>query len=109
MSNESLGPIQVVDTSPFAINDALRQLVDRIDEVKGLRGRAAIFDRVQVSDPEELTDAVNLGTSAGTFVTLATDQNISGEKTFLAPARFVLPVRYVDSGGHLIHAFGTIA
>lgn len=101
-NNESLGPLQVMDNSVLSINDALRQVQDRLDEAKGLRGRATILDRTQVSDPTEQTDAVNLGTTAGIIVTLATDQTITGKKTF------TLPLRMVDAGGNLIHAFGTL-
>lgn len=43
MSNDSLGPIQVYDATVFSINDAFRQIVERIDELKGLRGSLTIF------------------------------------------------------------------
>jgi hypothetical protein len=104
---DSLGSIMVADNSPFAINDAFRQLADRIDEIKGLRGRSLIFDRTKVSDPTELTDAVNLGSTAGVIVTLTTDQTISGAKTFTGATVMVVPIRIVDASGFLIHAFGT--
>lgn len=103
MSNESLGPINVADLSIFAINDALRQVVDRIDEAKGLRGRAVIFDRTQVGTPTEATDAVNLGTASGTIVTITGAQTVFGAKTFQGVA-----VRVTDSAGHLLHSFGAI-
>lgn len=67
MANDSLGPIQIFEATPSAINDALRQLVDRIDELRGLRGEQTIF----------------------------------GQTTFSGVA-----VRVLDSGGHLVHAFG---
>lgn len=38
MANESLGPILVGGNSVHDINEALRQIVERIDEVAGLRG-----------------------------------------------------------------------
>lgn len=56
----SLGPIQVTGNSVFEINDALRQIQERIDEAKGLRGRHRVFDRVGVSSPTEAGDAATL-------------------------------------------------
>jgi hypothetical protein len=101
-NNDSLGPIMIADMSVFAINDALRQIGDRIDDSKGLRGRAQIFDRTQVSDPVIGTDAVNLDTATGVIVTLDTDQTVVGTKSF------TLPVRMIDANGFLIHSFGTL-
>ena len=56
---ESLGPIRVGVVSVEGINLALRQVMERLDELKGLRGRTLMFDRLQVSHPTEVNDAVN--------------------------------------------------
>ena len=103
--NLSLGPLQVFDNDVASINDALRQVCDRIDEAKGLRGRALIFDRTQVSAPAEGTDAVNLDAANSAllpFVTTDGNQTITGEKIFTAP------VRILGDDGELIHAFGAL-
>ena len=42
MPNQSLGPVQVTDVTVLAINDALRQLQERIDALKGLSGGTTI-------------------------------------------------------------------
>ena len=53
MSNRlSLGPVQVVENSVISINDALRQIQNRLDEMKGLRGRSLTFDRIKVRSEE---------------------------------------------------------
>lgn len=57
----SLGPVQVTGLSLVEINDALRQLQDRMDEIHGLRGKAFIYDRTRVSAPTIDEDAINLG------------------------------------------------
>jgi hypothetical protein len=88
MPNTSLGPIQLADASLSAINDAFRQLTDRIDAQAGLRGRAQVFDRLGVSTPTQAGDAVNLG-SAPTDLTLNS-------------------LRIIDADGNLIHSFGAI-
>lgn len=70
--NLSQGPVQVFDNSVTSINDALRQIVDRMDENKGLRGRAVIHDRVGVSDPLEASDAVSKQSISGEITSLPT-------------------------------------
>ena len=54
----SLGPVQIFDADVLSINEALRQLSERIDELKGLRGRTLIYDRVRADDPTESQDAL---------------------------------------------------
>lgn len=116
MGRESLGPVQVYDVTPLAVNDALRELSERLDELKGLRGRAAIYDRVAVGAPAEASDAARLGSfpDAGTLVTTGAVQTITGVKTFTATlmvtgANLVIQGgvwRMLDANGTLIHAFG---
>jgi hypothetical protein len=64
----SQGPVQVFGNSPVEINDALRQISDRLDEAKGLRGRALMFDRLRVDNPLVTKDAVNLDTGDASAV-----------------------------------------
>jgi hypothetical protein len=60
-NNASLGPVQVFRLDIASLNYALRDLSERIDQLKGLRGRAAVYDRLRVSSPTEASDAVDLG------------------------------------------------
>ena len=119
----SLGPIQVVGNSPFEINDAFRQVSERLDELKGLRGRGMIFDRVRVDDPAVSSDAMTLGSfseSVDVFVTLVTVQTITAAKTFSGTVTFgstttfqntvtlsQASLRYADSNGTVLHSFGS--
>jgi hypothetical protein len=96
MDAKSLGPIQLADASLPAINDAFRQLVDRIDESKGLRGRAQVYDRLGVSAPTQASDAAQFDNTQFTDLTLNT-LTMNGT------------IRVLDAQGHLIHAFGAIA
>lgn len=57
----ALGPVQVFGTDLHALNDAFRQLSERIDALKGLRGRAEVFDRLRVDDPEAADEALTQG------------------------------------------------
>ena len=59
--NLSLGLIQIPDNSLTSINDAIRQICDRIDTIYGLRGSSEIYDTVGVSDPTSNTDAATKG------------------------------------------------
>lgn len=72
-NNGNMGPVQVFSNDVASINLAFIELMNRSDEAKGLRGRAMVFDRVRISDPEVNDDAVNLGLlQAGTaFATIA--------------------------------------
>ena len=99
--NQSEGIIQITDNSPTSINDALRQTTDRIDALKGLRGRASIFDRVGVSDAIDTGDAVNLNTLEGRISTTVS----------LNPGRMVYAtdyIAYVDANGQTLHGMGNI-
>lgn len=60
MPNEQGGAIQVLDNTVEAINQALAQLLERVDDLKGLRGPVTIHDRMGVDAPLDPTDAVNL-------------------------------------------------
>ncbi len=95
----SLGPVQVFSNDPFVLNDAFRQLSERIDELKGLRGRGLIHDRVGVSDPVVTGDAVNLGTrDASNVVTTPTGRMTYGSDV----------VKYTDANGTDLHGFGNV-
>ena len=119
----SMGPIQITSVSVFEVNDALRQVSERIDELKGLRGRGMIFDRVRVDDPTVSSDAMTLGSfgsSVDVFVTLVTTQTITAAKTFSGAVTFgstttfqntvtlsQASLRYADSNGTVLHSFGS--
>jgi len=60
VANVSLGPVQVFGLDIASLNYALRDLSERIDALKGLRGRSEIFDRTRVDSPTVETDAVDL-------------------------------------------------
>lgn len=64
-SNLNLGPAQIYNLDVASINLALQELSNRIDEIKGLRGRTELWDRAQVSSPTTGTDAVDLGSLTG--------------------------------------------
>lgn len=68
MPNEQGGAIQVLDSSVAAINQALAQVLERIDDLKGLRGPVTIHDRVGVTAPIDPADAVNLDTLVAGFL-----------------------------------------
>jgi len=56
----STGMIQVIDNSTEQINDALRQILEQIDHLRGLRGRAQIHDETQVESPTLGSSAARL-------------------------------------------------
>ena len=60
-NNLTLGPVQILSNDVASLNLAFQQCLDRIDELVGLRGRALIWDRAQVSSPTVASDAVDLG------------------------------------------------
>lgn len=60
VANVSLGPVQVYSLDIASLNLALRELSERLDALKGLRGRSEIFDRTRVDSPSVATDAVDL-------------------------------------------------
>lgn len=66
-TNLTQGIMQVVDNSVWSINDALRQITQRLDDLKGLSGQVTINDRVAVSNPVVVADAVNLGSLNSTL------------------------------------------
>lgn len=66
-NNLTEGTLLIPDNDLSSINYALAEIQRRIDELKGLRGRTTIHDRVGVSDPTDASDAVSLGVlQAGT-------------------------------------------
>jgi hypothetical protein len=71
-NNKSLGAVQVFSADPVQINVALMELANRIDQLKGLRGRALVHDRVRLDNPTASDDGVALGilqkgTAAATY------------------------------------------
>lgn len=97
-TNLSRGPVQVMGNTVLEINDALRQLQDRLDGVEGLRGRGRIFDRVGVEDPSENKDAVNLATRDATDVVKQ-----GGRMTYGTDF-----VKYTDVNGTDLHGMGNL-
>src|SRR3972149_2112369 len=108
--NLTRAPLQIFDLDISQLNDMFRQIQNQLDEIQGLRGRALIFDRVQVSDPTVDSDALTQGAAGlGTFVTTGTAQTISGAKTFTANQTWnTKAIRVIDGNDQLIHSFGTI-
>ena len=49
--NETKGPIQIFDNSVPSINDAMLQIMGRLDSIEGLRGRTQVYDRLGASAP----------------------------------------------------------
>lgn len=126
--NRSLGVVQVMDNSVLAINDALRQIQQRIDYLRGLQGRVEVFDRVRADPPEQVEDVLTLGSAQESFVTVGDDQDITGKKTFRGDSQFdghvefngdvdfndgditlhePATLRYLDASNELIHAWAT--
>ena len=60
-NNRSLGPVQIISNDVSSLNLAFTELLQRVDEIKGLRGRTELWDRTQVSSPSVNSDAVDLG------------------------------------------------
>ena len=58
VNNLNLGPAQVFDNSTESINQAFIVVMNELNKLKGLSGRAEIFDRTRVDDPEEAQDAI---------------------------------------------------
>lgn len=120
--NRTLGTVLVTELSVPALNDALRRIQGRIDEIKGLKGRSLIWDRVRGDDPEEASDFVTRQYGDVTFVDVGSDQEITGQKTFTTTilltqgARVAggsitgqepAVLRWIDLNNQLIHAWGT--
>lgn len=62
MSNrQSEGIVQVWDNSVQAINDALATVTNRLDHLKGLRGRTLTYDRIRAEDPTSAQDVLTRG------------------------------------------------
>lgn len=76
MSNRlSLGPVQVYGDTVADINLALRELQERLDAMKGLRGRSLIYDRMRVDDPTEIKDAINRPLAATSLPSTVVEDN----------------------------------
>ena len=63
-SHESEGPIQVFTNDPREINDALAHITNKLDHLKGLRGRTLLYDRVRAEDPTTRGDVLTSGSLA---------------------------------------------
>src|SRR3972149_4015798 len=108
--NLTRAPLQVFDLDISQLNGGLRQIQNQLDEMHGLRGRALVWDRMQVSDPTVSLDALNLGSAGlGTFVATGTAPTITAKKNFTANQTWdTKAIRVIDGNGQLIHSFGTI-
>ena len=95
----SRGPIQVVSTDIAGLNYAFQQVQNEIDEIRGLRGRVLLSDRVQVSDPVVSGDAVNLSTRDASDVVTQTSGFMFYGTT---------KVTYTDSNGTVLHGMGDV-
>jgi len=60
-NNLTAGPVQVYGATVAELNQAFMELQNRLDALKGLRGRAEIFDRVRHDNPTASDDGVALG------------------------------------------------
>ena len=61
MPNQSLGPVQVYDNEVASLNDALKQIQDRIDYIQGLRGAIVLNDNLTASNlPQSNINAAQL-------------------------------------------------
>jgi hypothetical protein len=60
-NNLSMGPVQVLSLDVASLNLAFAEIQNRLDQLKGLRGRSEVWDRVQVSSPVQASDAIDLG------------------------------------------------
>lgn len=58
---QSEGIVQVWGNSPIEINEALRAITERLDHLKGLRGRTQIWDRIRANDPAADQDVLTRG------------------------------------------------
>lgn len=112
MSNNTEGPIQVFGNSVTEINDALRQLIERLDAQKGLRGRTEVHDRLGASAPTQTGDVATTPLSISQSdlpATIYDDVRIDGTFGFnaapVAPQTVDALTNNVSSGG----SNGTIA
>lgn len=60
-SRQSEGIVQVFTNDPREINDALATITNRLDHLKGLRGRTELWDRIRANDPTEDQDVLTRG------------------------------------------------
>lgn len=92
-TNRSEGPVQVVEASVAAINLALRDVQNRLDALKGLRGRVMTYDRIRADAAEEADDCVTLGSltslEAQPFVTVASSTILSAERVLTGEATVI--------------------
>lgn len=61
VANRTLGPIQVHSLDVSSLNLAFAEIQNRLDAIKGLRGRSEVWDRVRADNPSVDSDAVTLG------------------------------------------------
>jgi hypothetical protein len=85
--NLSQGIVQIFSMDLSSINLALLDLQNRMDEAKGLRGRAMVHDRLRLDDPTAADDGVSLGIlQAGTaFASFPFHADASSPLVALAP------------------------
>jgi hypothetical protein len=61
-NNLTTGAVQVLNNDVISLNHAFQQIVNLIDDLKGLRGRTDLFDQATVSVPQQGNAAVRLDT-----------------------------------------------
>lgn len=60
VANTSLGPLQIQSLDLSSMNLAFMELQNRIDVLRGLRGRSLVHDRQRIDSPTVSDDAVDL-------------------------------------------------
>ena len=60
-SRQSEGIVQVFSNDPREINDALATITNRLDHLKGLRGRTLTYDRIRAENPTTANDVLTRG------------------------------------------------
>ena len=82
----SLGPVQIFDNGVVSINDALRQVSQRFDDLK------------RINDPTVPFDALNLGTGNATY-----KGKDAGRMTYATDHW-----KYTDTDGTILHGAGNL-
>ncbi len=83
VNNLTAGPIQVLRADVASINLAFLQILERLDEDEGLRGRVEVWDRQRVDDPTERSDSLAQG--GPVIATTITGDTLTLSETLLLP------------------------
>lgn len=98
VNNVSMGAVQIFSLDMASVNLALIQLQERIDELKGLRGRAEIWDRARAEDPRITQDVLTVGSVENAESVV----NVAFLAAQSAPVLLMTPgVTYVESSTQL--------